>query len=572
MALTLAPGASRDAVIASLDSLLAPYGGLGAVGRERQRSHRILEDEFRQLRVFGITLPLIFLLVAAFLLDVVLARLVATQRSEIAALKAFGYTDREVGAHFLAFAGVAVVLGALGGIAVGAWMGTGYTASYGRLFRFPTLAFRVDVVSTAVAVAASGVSALAGALAAVRGAVRLPPAEALRPESPERYRPLLLERLGLEGALSPATRMVLRTIERKPLRAASSALGVALATGMLAGTMSVFDAAYNMADVLFRVAQREDVTVAFTHARPVAAARELLRVPGVLAVEPFRAVPARVRGGAVVRTVALTGVEPDARLHRVTDQWGAVYRVPPAGAVLTTSLARLLGLTTGDTLRVELLERGRTRAVVVVALVDEMVGANVYMDRAALDRLVGDGALVSGAYLRIDPAAADAVLARLKRLPAVAGASSRRAMIDAWERQMAESIRISGSIIVAFAAVIALGVVYNGARIALSERGRELASLRVLGFSRREVAAMLFGEQGAVVAAALPFGALFGVALAAFIARAFEGEYQRFPTVVVARTHLGAVAVVVAAALLAGLAMRRRLNRMDLVAVLKTRE
>jgi len=574
VALTLAPGANPRAVIAALDSLLAPSGGRGAVARERQRSHQIIEAEMRQLRVFGITLPLVFLAVTAFLLDVVLARLIATQRTEIAALKAFGYTDREIGAHYLAFAMAAVLLGAAIGVPLGAAMGIGYTGLYTRFFRFPSLDFRLDAASALAAVAASAAAALLGAWSAVRGAVRLPPAEALRPESPERYHPLLLERLGVAAALPPAARMVLRTVERRPLRAASSVLGLALAVGLLAGTMALFDAAYFMADVIFRVAQREDLSVTFAHARPVdAAVRELARIPGVLLVEPFRAVPVRVRSGSVVRTVAITGVDARAALHRVSDVRGAVYAIPPDGAVVGASLARLLGTRRGDTLPVELIERGGARRrVPVAALVDDMVGTNVYMSRDALDRLAGDGALASGAYLRVDPAAAAEVMARLKRVPAIASAASRGALIAAWERQISENIRISGTTIVTFGVLIALGVVYNGARIALSERGRELASLRVLGFSRREVAAMLYGEQAALLAAALPVGVLLGTALSAGLARAFVTETQRFPHVTAARTYLGAIAVVVLGAVLAGLAMRRRLDRMDLVAVLKTRE
>jgi putative ABC transport system permease protein len=573
VALRLAPGASRPAVLAAVDSVLAPYGGVGAVGRDRQPSHRILEGEFRSLRVFGVTLPLIFLAVTVFLLNVVLARLVATQRGEIAALKAFGYTDREVGVHFLGFAAAAVGVGALLGIASGVWLGGAYTGLYGRLFRIPDLRFALDARSAAAAVAASGVAAFAGAFAAVRGAVRLPPAEALRPEAPERYRPLLLERLGLGGALSPSARMVLRHVERRPARAASTVVGVALALALLAGTMSLFDAAFRMVDLQFRIAQREDVAVSFNRARPAAAVGELARIPGVLLAEGFRAAPVRVRRGAVVRSTLVTGLPRGATLHRVVDQRGAVFDVPPAGAVVGTAFAALLGVGRGDTLRLELVERGgAVRHVPVVGLADELFGQNVYMDGAALARLLGEAPRVNGAWLRVDPARQDDVLARLKGVPSVAGASSRQALIEAWDRQMLENIRISGTLAVTCAVVIALGAVYNGARIALSERGRELASLRVLGFRRAEVAALLFGEQGALTAAAIPLGVVLGVALTTFIAHAFVSEDQRFPVVLAARTIVGAIGVILIAAVLAGLLLRRRLNRMDLIAVLKTRE
>lgn len=571
--LSLSSDARRAAVQADVDSILARYGGLGAVGRDRHPSHAVVEAEFRSLGVFGVTLPLIFLTVAAFLINVVLARLVATQRGEIAALKAFGYTDREIGVHFLAFAAVAALAGGGAGVLLGVWLGGTYTALYGAVLRLPELRFAPDALSAAIGVAASLGAALGGALVAVRGAVRLPPAEALRPEAPERYRPLLLERLGLGDLVSPAARMVLRHIERRPARALSTIVGVALALGLLAGTLSLFDAAFYMADLQFRRAQREDVSITFNRARSAAVREELARLPGVLQVETFRVIPVRVRHGTVMRTVPLTGVAPDAELHRIVDRHGAVYRIPPAGALVTTAFARRLGVVPGDTLRLELLERGgEVRGVEVTALADELFGSNIYMEQGALARLLREEPRADGAYLRVDPATQAAVLARLKTIPAVAGAASREALIEAWDRQMLQNIRVSGTLVVVCAVVIALGAVYNGARIGLSERGREFASLRVLGFRRREVAALLFGEQGALTVAALPLGVVLGVALTTLIARGFVSEDQRFPVVMPARTYVGAVIVILLAAVAAGWLMRRRLDRMDLVAVLKTRE
>ena len=570
--LTLSPGTNRAAVIAAVDSLLAPWGGVGAVGRDRQPSHAIVEGELRSLRVFGITFPLIFLAVAAFLVNAVLARLVATQRSEIAALKAFGYTDREVGAHFLGFAAAASLFGSAIGVIAGVGMGHLYTGMYERVLRLPELRFTLDGPSLIASIVVSAMAALAGAAVAVRGAVRLPPAEALRPESPERYRPLLLERLGLGAAVSPAARMVLRHIERRPARALSTILGVALSLALLAGTFALFDAAFYMMDLQFRRAQREDIAVTFTHARPAAARAELARIPGVLAVEAFDAAPVRVRRGSVIRTVALIGSDDGSTLHRVADQHGGVYAIPPDGVVITSAFAELLGVARGDTLWLELVERGVTRPVTVVALVDELFGDNLYMTRGALARLLDEAPRVSGAYLRVDPSARRAVLAKLKTLPAVAGAASREALIAAWDRQMLENIRVSGTLVAVCAIIIAFGAIYNGARIGLSERGREFASLRVLGFRRREVAALLFGEQGALTLAGLPLGVLLGVGLTTLIARGFESEEQRFPVLLPARTYAAAIGVVLFAAVVAGLLMRRRLDRMDLVAVLKTRE
>ena len=569
----LAPGASEPAVIAALDRVLAPYGSAGAYGRRDQPAARILANEFTQLRTTSTVFPSFFLVVGAFLLNVVLSRLVASQRDEIAALKAFGYTDREVGIHYLLFALCAVALGAAIGLPAGQWMGHRFTAMYAAYFRFPALRSIMDWRGAALAIGVSGGFALLGALGALRRVMALPPAEALRPESPARFRPLLIERAGLGRFASPTVRMVLRNLERRPVRTASSVLGVALAVALLAAGRFPYDAFDRLLDVQFRLANRADVTVQFTRARPARAALELRQLPGVAAVEPFRAVPVRVSHGAASRTTALVGVPRHAMLRRLVDVDGRSHEPPAGGAALTSRLARVLGVRTGDTVGVVLLDRGGPpRPLVVVALLDEMLGYAVYMDAAALGRYLRESGTVDGAYLSVRPGAAAGVFTALERLPGVLVASSREATIQNIEEQMSESMSFVLWLITISACVIATGVVYNSARIALSERGRELASLRVLGFTRGEVAAILLGEQAAVVLLALPVGALFGLGFSALLVTGFATEHFNFPFVAKLDSYVLAGAVVVLAAALTGVFVRRRVGRLDLVGVLKTRE
>ena len=573
VAVLLAPGASEADVIARLDRLLASYGTAGAYGRADQVSNAVIVDELHQLRAIGNVFPLFFLGTAAFLLNIVLSRLIATQRDEIAALKAFGYSDASLARHYLGFAMAAVAIGAVLGLLGGTWLGARYTGLYAAVFRFPTLEYRTDWVVVAVAIAVSGGAALLGALGAVLHAVRVPPAEALRPESPARYRPLLLEQLGFGAHIPPSARMVLRTLERRPWRTTASIVGVGLAGALMVAGLSPWDAVNRLMELQFEQIQREDLTVAFIEPRTVRAASELASLPGVMLVEPFRSTPVRLRHGAHMRTTQLLGLEATGELRRLLDMRGNHHSLPPEGLVLPVGIAQALGVRTGDTLDVELTEQGGvTRRVVVAATLDEMIGAAAYLERGALNRLLRETDVASGAYLAIDEAAQTAVFARLKRMPGVAGASSRVAMLDNFRKTMAENIVTSVGIVVFAACVIAAGVIYNQARISLSERGRELASLRVLGFTRGEVRAMLFGEQAVVTLAGIPLSFALGTACAAWLMKLFEAERHRFPTVVHTATYAIAAIVVFASAIGAGLAIRRRLDALDLVAVLKTRE
>ncbi|HMA24689.1 MAG TPA: FtsX-like permease family protein, partial [Gemmatimonadaceae bacterium] len=427
----LAPGAKEQSVIAELNTLLRPWGAADAHGRRDQPAARALDDEFTQLKTNATLFPMFFLVVAAFLLNVVLSRLVASQRDEIAALKAFGYSNREIGAHYLGFGLAAVALGAAVGIPLGMWMGVRFTALYHDYFRFPTLPAVVDWSAAALGVGVSGGFALLGAFGGVRRVMALPPAEALRPEAPARFRPLLLERLGMGRIVSPGVRMVLRNLERRPFRTGATVIGAALAVALLASGRFPYDAFDRLMDVEFGQAQRYDAVAAFTRERPGSAARELRHMDGVLAAEPFRSTGVRVARGSVSRTTSIMGIEPASRLYHLVDADGRAYVPPSSGCIITRGLAQILGVSAGDTIEVELLEHGsEMRRLVITGLFDPMIGQGMFMTRGALNRVLREQDAASGAYLSIAPGREADVLVGLKDFPGVAGVTSRTATIE----------------------------------------------------------------------------------------------------------------------------------------------
>jgi putative ABC transport system permease protein len=573
VSLTLAAGARESDVLARLDRLLAPYGGLGAYGRADQVSARFLNDEIGQNRVSGTVIPAIFLGIAAFLLHVVLGRLVNTEREQIAVLKAFGYGDWAVGWHYLKLALVALLIGAVAGIGLGVWFAARVNAIYAEFYRFPAFLFRLDGTAVAFAFLVTAAAALAGAIGAVRRVVRLPPAAAMQPEPPVRFRPGPLERFGAERLLGIPGRIVARQLERRPFKALVSAFGIALAVSILVVGRFFVDAMRVMADVQFRHVQRENLTVVFRAPRSAAVRYELAGLPGVLRAEGFRSVPVRLRSGHRSRRVALLGLPATGELRRLVDRRLHQVVLPPDGLVLTAKLAEVLRVAAGDTLTIEVLEGARpVRRAAVVGTVDELLGLGAYVDQRALHAMMREGGSLSGAFLRVDPAAAPALFTRLKRLPAVAGVGSREATLASFEATLARSIGVMTGILVAFAGALAVAMVYNAARIALSERARELASLRVLGFTRGEVARMLLGEQAVLTGVGIAAGLAIGYGFCAILSGLYQWELFRIPLVISPQTYAFAAAVVVSAAAGSGLLVRRRINRLDLIAVLKTRE
>ena len=571
--LRLARDASVPAAVHALDRELERYGGLGAVGRDEQLSHKLLTQEINQQRIFGTVLPAVFLLVAAFVLNVVLHRQVNAQRGEIAALKALGYDDRRIAAHYLAFAGAIVGLGIALGAPIGAWFGSSMTALYTQFFHFPAFRYAFPLELLALGGAAAATAAAAGALAAIRGVVRLKAAEALRPPAPAQFRPLLLERLGHAHLLTPAQRMIMRNLERKPLRAAITVAGIAGAFAILVSGTFWSDAFDYFMDVQFKRAQRADVSIAFAEPLPQVVRYELERLPGVVKAEVTRAIAVRLRAGHRTYRTAITGLADGSTLQRALDPQLREVAPLPGGVILTSRLAARLDVRPGDSIGAELLEGKRVQARVRVAgTVSELAGMNAWMRLEDLNALAREGAVVSGAGLAVDPLRRGELLERLKETPAAAVVIVTQSLLDTFRASSARNLLFFTSVLTAFAATIAVGVVYNNARIQLAERSWELASLRVLGFTRREVSVLLLGELALEIACAVPLGVAAGYGLAALVIALMPHEVFEFPLVIYATSYLYAAAVVAAAGAASALVVRRRLDRLDLVAVLKVRE
>lgn len=570
---SLSPDANKLAVLTRLDDLLAPYGGLGAYAREDQASHVIMQGELDQNRVMGSAIPAVFLLVAVFLLHLVLGRLISTQRGEIAVLKAFGYTNGEIGRHFLSFAIIAVLLGTLLGTAGGIYLGGLYINLYGEYFDFPNLQYKLSLSLLVIAVGACIIGALSGAWFAIKKAVDLPPAEAMRPEAPASFKAGIIERIGIGRLLSSSARMIIRNVERKPIQSLMSSVGVAMSIAILTIGMFMFDGVNYLMELQFQVIQREDLTISFDEIVNDSVRYDLEKLEGVSYVETFRNSAARFRFGHKKEEVGIQGMEPASRLRRIVNADGKVLPVPTTGVVVSRLLADRLDVATGDVVQVQMLEGNRRFAELTISgVVDDFLGVSAYMSKEALAYLTKETSAVSGAYLLVDDDKLNVVSAKLKDAPVIASVVSPHSMLASFEKQMAEGLLIGVGFLLGFAGVIAVGVIYNGARISLSERGRELASLRVMGFHRSEVATLLLGEQALITIFAIPLGWLIGYWISYLVSTSLQTDLYRIPFVIEQRTYLISAGVVTIAALASGFIVKRQLDKMKIVDVLKTRE
>ncbi len=571
--LRVLPGVAREEVLDRLDDLIDEYGGLASYDRADQTSHRFVANELKQLRAMSTVAPTLFLSVAAFLLNMVIGRMVRAQREQIAVLKAFGYSAWEIAEHYLNFVAVIVVLGASLGTCMGALFGRTMTGMYKDFFRFPEIRYDFDYRVVLGAVAVSTLAAAVGTVSALRQAASMPPAEAMRPEPPARYRQSIVERLGLRRLLSQATRMVIRHLERQPVRSALAVLAISLATAMLVVGGFVVHVIDRLIEYTYVEVQRQDLTVTFNEPVSGSALAEIRTMPGVLQAEPFRALPARLRAGPAERRLAVMGLDPARSLFVPRNVDGRPVDIPDHGIVLTSTLADILGVQAGDAVTIEVLEEARpTRDVVVSGLTSEMAGLSAYMSLSAANTLMREEDSISGAHILADPAALHELYTTLKETPQVSSVTVKDATVTVFRETVARNILAMRMLNISFAVIIAFGVVYNTARILLAERSRELATLRVIGFTRAEISLVLLGEIAVLVLVALPLGLPLGRTFAAILVAVLQTEDYRFPLVIQPPTYAFAALIVLLAAAVSGLVVRRRIDELNLLAVLKAQE
>jgi len=571
--LTLSKDGNEQDVIDRLDELLKPYGGVGAYARKDQLSNRFLTEELKQQKTIATIFPLIFFGVAAFLLNVVASRLISLQREQIAGLKAFGYSNFSIGLHYTKLILMITAIGVIAGIGFGIWMGKGMSNIYMTFYSLPFMIYvlKAEVIIAAVLIS-MGVAVL-GTLYAVSKAASLPPAQAMRPEPPAMYQTTLVEKLGLQRWFSQPTRMIFRHIERRPFKSLMTTLGISMALGtmMIGGFQE--GAIKHMVEVQFGMSQRSDLTAIFTEPTSQRSLYSLQSLRGVEHVEGFRVVTAKFQFEHRSYRTTVQGIDPNGSLMRLLDTRLKVIDLPPEGIILTDYLAEILHIEVGDMLTLEVLEGDRPVVQVpVVGMAKEYLGLNGYMQLNSLNRLLNEGHAISAAWLKVDKLHQSHVYAELKGAPRIAGVVEQASAIESFYETMDETILFFTFITTLLGGSIAFGVVYNSMRIALSERNRELASLRVLGFHKAEVAYILLGEMAVLILIAIPLGIMIGYGLCAFLAFQFDSDLYRIPLVLGLKVYAFAALVVIGSSVISALMIWRNLAHLDMVAVLKTKE
>jgi putative ABC transport system permease protein len=565
-----------DEVLRRAESVLEPYGVFGTTKRKDQASNRFLSDEIAGLGTFSMIMPVIFLGVAALVLNVLLSRQIDQQRTTIGTLKALGYGDRQIVWHYIKFALAIGAAGSILGSVCGYGMAVWVTSIYAQFYEFPRLANEFYPGTYAIGFVISLVCALVGSLHGARATLRLQPAEAMRPKPPRRGGKVWLERATrLWASLSFGWRMVLRGVIRNPVRTGVGVFASAMGAALLMCGLMMSAATHYLVDFQYTMVTRSDIDLSLEGERGRDALLEIRRLPGVDRAEPQLAVSCTFIHGPHRRRGGITGLAPDARLTIPRDPQGNPIRVPTTGLAMSRKLATLLDVSVGDQIIVRP-TKGLRREVEapVVALTDGYLGLGVYADIHYLSHLIGEEFAVTGVQLTADPRpeVRTELNRRLKQLPALRAVNAREDVIRNLQEELLDLQNVFIGLVMMFAGVIFFGSILNASLVNLTERTREIATLRVLGYGPWQIGGLFLKESMLVNLLGTLVGLPLGYSLAWLISTLYNTEMFRFPLVSPPSVWVITIAIAVGFAGLAHLVVQRVIFRLDYLEALNVKE
>lgn len=570
ISIKLAPHASAQFVMAELERMFQSYGLTIAYTRNDQISDRFVTNEISQQKIIATYIPPVFLIVAAFLLNLITGRLVEKEREQIATLKALGYSDLAIAYHYIKIILIIIVIGAIGGASLGAWFGYLMTNLYAEYFRFPDFPYIFSYLAAIIGILVCFLAVTLGVLRAIYQVINLMPAVAMKPPAPMTYRTTLIEKINVISKLPSRVKMVYRYIFRHLLRTLLTCVGIALAMAIVILGLFWQDAIHYLINTQFIMAQREHAVISFTNPVNKIALTELNKMRGITSSEGYRIVPARLTYQHRNELSSLFGIAESARLKLLLDKKLKRLPIPKHGLLISEGLAERLHVTAGDKLDIKLLEGNQAITQLnVQGIINDYVGMFAYIDIDELNHLLNEDSLINSVAITVDTKEIKSLYRTIKEIPKVRTITFKTAIIKTFEETFAKHILVFTTILAGFAIIIAMSVVYNNAIITLTERARELTTLQVLGFTQREVSTLLFLNHLFELVFSIPMGLLIGYLLSWSILQLMQTDWFKIPFVIEVKTYVISIIVILFSSVISFYIIQRKASRLSLTSVLK---
>ncbi len=555
-----------------LEDRLKHYGLISVTERDEEVSYVMMENELNGLESMGSAYPVIFLTIGSIVIYMLLLRLVDNQRLQIGVLMALGFTKRAILFHYLGYALFVGFVGSALGSLAGIKLGGALTRYYLVFFNVPVLQIKTYVSVIIIGILMSVVFCGIAGLNAAKRVLKIAPAEAMRPVAPIEGKKWWGERiLPFIGSMKISWRLTFRNMWRNKKRTIFTVSAISMTVGLMISILMMLDSVDYLFEMAFGDALSYDYKVAFTTDVHQDIVNDLSEFEEITYVEPIAEYPFRLKNGWREKNTMIMGIERNSRVYHLSGLNGGRIDVPREGILLTEGLAESLGVKRGDMLTIEALNKpGIERQVTVKGLVEEYMGGSGFMELDVLNGVLQEGSTINNALINLRYNSGNFVR-DIEGMAYVQSVREPDDMVKQYNEYMGLMYAYIG-VIITLSCIMGFAIIYNTTTISIMERKRELASLRIMGFTNKKVSELIFNENTAVsvmgLIVGMPLGRFMGVQMLNYVPE----DMMSLPLVIFPKTYVLAAVTVALFVILAQMANMRRISRMDLVEVMKSRE
>ncbi|WP_297427243.1 FtsX-like permease family protein [Clostridium sp.] len=574
ISIKLSSGSNVENAKDDIKKVLRNYGVKSVIDRDEQTSSKMISEKIKQLKSMGGSFPVIFFMVASIIIYIMMGRMVENQRVQIGVLKALGFTNLQVLTYYMSYSAIIAVIGSLIGSILGTYMGLGLTKLYNQYFNLPLGDVKIYGEFVIPAFILTLLFCLFAGYNSCKIIFKITPSEAMREKSPQGGKKTLIEKIEfIWRSISYLGKIIIRNLFRYKRRALLTSLGIIFSSAILLVALGMSDSINFMMKEQYEGIQNYDIKVIFSKLISVEDLNNIKNIDHVKQLEPVLETGVEISNGWKSKDVGFTALVKEPQIYRVQDSNGSAISLPSNGILISEKLADMLGVKVNDTVNIKFFYPGKEKQEAIVkGIIVQYLGLSVYTSMDNCKSMLGEGMIASSAVLKLDSNNFESeVKNELKDMPGVTSVESKSDSLNALLKNMGATQSSVGTMIM-LAAILLIAVLYNIATINIFERQRELATLKVLGFTNNEIKKLIFHENYIITIFGMLVGLPFGKWLGSYMMKMSSTESYTIPYVVELRSYIITVILTLVFTFITNLILMRKIKSIDMLEVLKNKE
>ena len=574
IAIQISNGSDVKVIKDDVKKALKNYGVKSVIDREEQTSSKMISEEIKQLKSMGGTFPIIFFMVASVIIYIMMGRMVENQRTQIGVLKAVGFTNVQVLTYYMSYSAIIAFIGSFIGSIIGTYMGVGMTKLYNQYFNLPLGDVKIYGEFVVPAFMLTLFFCLFAGYNSCKAIFKIMPSEAMREKSPQSGKKIIVEKIDLIWRnISYLEKIIIRNLFRYKKRALLISIGVIFSSAILLVALSMSDSMNFMIKQQYGNIQDYDIKVKLSKLISVEELNNIKNITHVKELEPVLETGVEISNGWKSKNVGFTALVKDPQMYKVEDKNGNAISIPKNGILISEKLANTLGVKVNDSVNIKFYFPGKDKKEMVVkGIVVQYLGLSTYTSMDNLNGILGEGMIASSAVLKLDNINFEnEVKDKLRDMPNVTSVESKTDSLNALLKTMG-GMEASIGVYIILSGILLIAVLYNIATINIFERQRELATLKVLGFTNNEVKKLIFNENYIIVIFGMIIGLPFGKWLGAYLMASSSTDAYTIPYIIEIKTYIIAIILTLLFTAITNLTLMKKIKALDMIEVLKNKE